>query len=52
MNEPLNYQGGTTTMYLEAADAAAILEQGLGSILKERGVIVMAYDHSKCDRWK
>lgn len=46
MNEPLNYQGGTTSMYLDAADAADILNQGLGTFLNERNIASMAYDHN------
>ncbi|EMC96790.1 glycoside hydrolase family 30 protein [Baudoinia panamericana UAMH 10762] len=45
-NEPLNYQGGYPTMYLDAADEANILNQGLGSMLQQRGVLAMAYDHN------
>lgn len=33
-------------MYLDAADEAAILAQGLGAALGERGVLAMAYDHN------
>ncbi|KAK4555502.1 hypothetical protein LTR86_007254 [Recurvomyces mirabilis] len=45
-NEPLNYQGGYPTMYLEGADEAALLNQGLGQALLDRGVLAMAYDHN------
>ncbi|KAK5107052.1 hypothetical protein LTR62_001902 [Meristemomyces frigidus] len=45
-NEPLNYQGGYPTMYLEGADEAALLNQGLGKALLDRGVLAMAYDHN------
>lgn len=45
-NEPLNYQGGYPCMYLDAADEAQILLQGLGGALHERGAIYMAYDHN------
>ena len=33
-------------MYLDAADASALLVQGLSAALKERNVIVLAYDHN------
>lgn len=33
-------------MYLDAVDAATILNQGLGDALRERGVAVLAYDHN------
>ncbi|KAK5136867.1 hypothetical protein LTR08_001789 [Meristemomyces frigidus] len=46
MNEPLNYQGGYPTMWLDAADEAAILNQGLGDALHDRGAIFLAYDHN------
>lgn len=46
MNEPLNYQGGYPCMFLDASDAAAILNRGLGSALAERNVALMAYDHN------
>ncbi|KAK3620620.1 hypothetical protein LTR56_023279 [Elasticomyces elasticus] len=48
-NEPLNYQGkscGYPCMYLDAADEAAVINQGLGAALKERGILFMAYDHN------
>ncbi|KAK0991135.1 hypothetical protein LTR54_011924 [Friedmanniomyces endolithicus] len=45
-NEPLNYQGGYPCMYLDAADEATIINQGLGASLKERGILFMAYDHN------
>ena len=32
-------------MYLDAADEAALLNQGLGAGLRDRGVLAMAYDH-------
>ena len=38
--------GGYPTMYLDAADEANILLQGLGGAMHERGVINMAYDHN------
>ncbi|KAK4548099.1 hypothetical protein LTR36_010819 [Oleoguttula mirabilis] len=46
MNEPLNYQGGYPTMWLDPADEAAILNQGLGEALHDRGAISLAYDHN------
>ncbi|KAK5174981.1 uncharacterized protein LTR77_000117 [Saxophila tyrrhenica] len=46
MNEPLNSQGGYPCMFLDAADEAAILAQGLGEEMHNRGVKVMAYDHN------
>ena len=46
MNEPLNSQGGYPCMYLDAADESALLMQGLGEAMHERGVKVMAYDHN------
>ena len=46
MNEPLNSQGGYPCMFLDAADEAAILAQGLGKAMHDRGVKVMAYDHN------
>ena len=46
MNEPLNSQGGYPCMFLDAADEAAILAQGLGQEMHDRGVKVMAYDHN------
>ncbi|KAK3056415.1 hypothetical protein LTR09_002922 [Extremus antarcticus] len=46
MNEPLNAQGGYPCMFLDAADEAAILAQGLGEEMHNRGVKVMAYDHN------
>ena len=46
MNEPLNYQGGYPCMYLESGDEAALIAQGLGAAMHERGVRVMAYDHN------
>lgn len=46
MNEPLNSQGGYPCMYLDAADEAALLSQGLGEAMHARGVKVMAYDHN------
>ncbi|KAK0280064.1 hypothetical protein LTR35_008214 [Friedmanniomyces endolithicus] len=33
-------------MYLDAADEATIINQGLGAALKERGILFMAYDHN------
>ncbi|WPH03324.1 Hypothetical protein R9X50_00620100 [Acrodontium crateriforme] len=45
-NEPLNYPGGYPTMYLDAADEAAIISQGLGLAMAQRGVKLMAYDHN------
>lgn len=33
-------------MLLDAADAAAILNQGLGEMLHDRGAIFLAYDHN------
>lgn len=45
-NEPLNYIGGTTTMYLDSVDQASMLVRGLGGLLHERGVKFMAYDHN------
>ncbi|CAK4033451.1 glycoside hydrolase family 30 [Lecanosticta acicola] len=45
-NEPLNYQGGTTAMYLDPADAAAILNHGLGALLNDRNIALFAYDHN------
>ncbi|KXT17213.1 hypothetical protein AC579_322 [Pseudocercospora musae] len=46
MNEPLNYQGGYPCMFLDAADAADILNAGLGAALQERNVSLLAYDHN------
>ena len=46
MNEPLNSQGGYPCMYLDAADEAALLAQGLGAEMHDRGVKIMAYDHN------
>ncbi|EME48844.1 glycoside hydrolase family 30 protein [Dothistroma septosporum NZE10] len=46
MNEPLNYQGGYPCMFLDASDAAAILNRGLGAALKERNVALLTYDHN------
>lgn len=46
MNEPLNSQGGYPCMFLDAADEAAILAQGLGKEMHDRGVKIMAYDHN------
>ena len=46
MNEPLNSQGGYPCMYLDAADAAALLARGLGKAMHDRGVKLMAYDHN------
>lgn len=46
MNEPLNSQGGYPCMFLDALDAAAILDYGLGKNMHDRGVKVMAYDHN------
>nr|POE65927.1 endo-1,6-beta-d-glucanase bgn16.3 [Quercus suber] len=45
-NEPLNYQGGYPCMYLDADDAAALVTNGLGDAMKERGVKIIAYDHN------
>lgn len=45
-NEPLNYQGGYPTMFLAAADAAKMLQQGLGAAMHQRGVKILAYDHN------
>lgn len=41
MNEPLNYQGGYPCMYLDAVDAASILNAGLGATLHDAGAIFM-----------
>ncbi|KAI7497731.1 hypothetical protein KC367_g5648 [Hortaea werneckii] len=45
-NEPLNYIGGTTTMYLDAVDEANMLLRGLGGLMHQRDVKFMAYDHN------
>ncbi|OZJ06586.1 hypothetical protein BZG36_00626 [Bifiguratus adelaidae] len=45
-NEPLNYQGGYPCMYLEAADEASLINNGLGEEMKKRGVGIWAYDHN------
>ncbi|KAI7240520.1 hypothetical protein KC330_g1263 [Hortaea werneckii] len=45
-NEPLNYIGGTTTMYLDAVDEASMLLRGLGGLMHQRDVKFMAYDHN------
>ena len=45
-NEPLNYIGATTTMYLDAVDEANMLLRGLGGLMHERDVKFMAYDHN------
>ena len=45
-NEPLNYIGGTTTMYLDPVDQVDMLNRGLGGLMHERGVKFMAYDHN------
>ena len=46
MNEPLNYQGGYPCMYLDAVDEAALIAQGLGAAMHERGTAILAYDHN------
>lgn len=46
-NEPLNYQGGYPCMYLDADDAAAIINQGLGDAMAQRDVKIIAYDHNQ-----
>ena len=46
MNEPLNSQGGYPCMFLDAADEAALIAQGIGAEMHDRGVITMAYDHN------
>lgn len=45
-NEPLNYIGATTTMYLDAVDEANMLLRGLGGEMHQRNVKFMAYDHN------
>lgn len=45
-NEPLNYIGGTTTMYLDSVDQSNMLLRGLGGLMHQRGVKFMAYDHN------
>lgn len=46
MNEPLNYQGGYPTMFLDAADASTLLRQGLSRAMRRRNVKIFAYDHN------
>ncbi|KAF2162281.1 glycoside hydrolase family 30 protein [Zasmidium cellare ATCC 36951] len=46
MNEPLNYKGGYPCMYLDSADGADILNHGLGTVLKDRDIALLAYDHN------
>jgi O-glycosyl hydrolase len=45
-NEPLNNQGGYPTMYLDAVDAASLIAEALGPLMKERDVGIWAYDHN------
>ncbi|KAH9821955.1 glycoside hydrolase family 30 protein, partial [Teratosphaeria destructans] len=45
-NEPLNPAGGTTSMYMDALDQAALLQEGLADEMRKRGVKIVGYDHN------